>query len=59
MITMPIDIRISANKLTFQGINTIQSSNNYNFFAALSAGFKIDCILGGQPNHGWQLCFPL
>ena len=23
MITMPIDISISANKLTFQGINTI------------------------------------
>ena len=18
-----------------------------------------DCMLGGQPNHGWQLCFPL
>ena len=19
----------------------------------------IDCMFGGQPNHGWQLCFPL
>ena len=18
-----------------------------------------DCMLGSQPNHGWQLCFPL
>ena len=18
-----------------------------------------DCMLGGQPNHDWQLCFPL
>ena len=18
-----------------------------------------DCMLGGRPNHGWQLCFPL
>ena len=18
-----------------------------------------DCTLGGQPNHGWHLCFPL
>ena len=20
---------------------------------------SFDCMLGGQPNHGWQLCFPL
>ena len=21
--------------------------------------FATDCMLGSQPNHGWQLCFPL
>ena len=22
-------------------------------------GFATDCMLGSQPNHSWQLCFPL
>ena len=37
------------------------------FYSALSKISKIDCslrgkencMLGGQPNRGWQLCFPL
>ena len=49
MTTMPIDnypltqrrlqlIGIGVNKLTLKSINILQSSNNYNILAALSAG---------------------
>ena len=51
MTAMPIDnypltqrrlqvIGIGVNKLTLKSIDTIQSSNNYNILAALSAGAK-------------------
>ena len=26
---------------------------------ALFMRVEADCMLGGQPNHGWQLCFTL
>ena len=26
---------------------------------AITLMYCTDCMLGGQPNHGWQLCFPL
>ena len=51
-------------------LKKIVGSNNFSaqFIKIIShykkLGYNInviatDCMLGGQPNHGWQLCFPL
>ena len=49
-------------------LKKIVGSNNFSeqFIKIIShykkIGYNInvtDCMLGGQPNHGWQLCFPL
>ena len=46
-------------------LKKIVGSNNFSvqFIKIIShykkIGYNINCMLGGQPNHGWQLCFPL
>ena len=51
-------------------LKKIVGSNNFSaqFIKIISHYKKIgynneciatDCMHGGQPNHGWQLCFPL
>ena len=46
-------------------LKKIVGSNNFSaqFIEIIShykkIGYNIDCMLGGQPNYGWQLCFPL
>ena len=52
-------------------LKKIIGSNNFSMqFIKISSyykkiGYNINvlqqtaCLIGGQPNHGWQLCFPL
>ena len=47
-------------------LNKIVDSNNFSaqFIKLISnykkmIGYNINVLHGGQPNHGWQLCFPL
>ena len=37
----------------------IKIKSHYNKIGYNIKCIATDCILGGQPNHGWQLCFSL
>ena len=63
-------LRQGLSELEFYGdlvykLKKIVGSNNFSaqFIQIISnykkIGYNADCMLGGQPNHGWQLCFPL
>ena len=43
---------VGSNYFSAQFIKIISHYKKINHIAT-------DCMLGGQPNHGWQLCFPL
>ena len=40
-------------------LKKIVCSNNFSAQFIKRLSIAIDCMLGGQPNHGWQLRFPL
>ena len=45
---------VGSNNFSAQFIKIISHYKKigYNIYAS-------DCMLGGQPNHGWHFCFPL
>ena len=58
--------KLLTQKLLKQGYRYLRKtfSKFYRQYYDLITKFQIgliatDCMLGSQPNHGWQLCFPL
>ena len=44
---------VGSNNFSAQFINIISH------YKRIGLDIATDCMLGGQPNHGWQLCCPL
>ena len=48
---------VSSNNFSAQFIKIISNYKKIGYITLMC--IATDCMLGGQPNHVWQLCFPL